>query len=181
MWKRLVHPNIVPFRGITVTPLQLISDWMSGGDLTGYINQHPGVDRLGLVGFSLLRPSEVLTRHQLDDIVEGLHYLHSHNVVHGDLKGVCVYPKFRSALVLIPNQPNVLVDDTGHARITDFGFAVVTHNLDIMWGALPGDGHTARWTAPEILTGKGANSKEADVFSFAMVVIEVSREQPTGC
>lgn len=29
-----------------------------------------------------------------------------------------------------------------------------------------------RWTAPEVLEG-GANSKEADIFSFAMVVIEV--------
>ena len=50
MWKHLVHPNIVPLFGITPVPLQLISGWIPGGDLTEYIRKHPGVDRLGLVG-----------------------------------------------------------------------------------------------------------------------------------
>jgi hypothetical protein len=34
-------------------------------------------------------------------------------------------------------------------------------------------GHIPRWTAPEILNNQGTYSKEADVFSFAMVMIEV--------
>ena len=55
MWKHLTHPNIVPFFGITPVPLQLISEWMPGGDLTEYIKDHPGADRLGLVG---LPPAE---------------------------------------------------------------------------------------------------------------------------
>jgi len=33
-------------------------------------------------------------------------------------------------------------------------------------------GHTLRWTAPEVLNG-GKYSKEADIFAFAMVMIEV--------
>ena len=49
MWKRLEHKNIVPFLGTTPSPLQLISEWMTGGDLTEYIKKQPGVDRLGLV------------------------------------------------------------------------------------------------------------------------------------
>ena len=49
MWKRLEHQNIVPLLGITSYPLQLISEWMSGGDLTEYIRKHPEADRLGLV------------------------------------------------------------------------------------------------------------------------------------
>ena len=49
MWKRLGHKNIVPLLGITPNPLQLISEWMTGGDLTEYIKKHPGIDRLGLV------------------------------------------------------------------------------------------------------------------------------------
>jgi len=51
VWKHLEHPNIVPFLGITSTPLQLISEWMPGGDLTEYIRKHPDTDRLRLVGF----------------------------------------------------------------------------------------------------------------------------------
>lgn len=53
-WKRLKHPNVVSLLGITTTPSppQLISDWISGGNLTEYIKDHPGADRLGLVGAS---------------------------------------------------------------------------------------------------------------------------------
>ena len=50
MWKRLTHPNILPLLGITLTPFQLVSSWMSGGDLSGYVKNHPDADRLVLVG-----------------------------------------------------------------------------------------------------------------------------------
>ena len=50
MWKRLTHPNILPLLGVTLTPLQLISDWMPGGDLPGYIEKQSRADRLRLVG-----------------------------------------------------------------------------------------------------------------------------------
>jgi hypothetical protein len=49
MWKRLTHPNILPLLGITITPFQLISNWMSGGDLPDYIEKNPDSDRLVLV------------------------------------------------------------------------------------------------------------------------------------
>lgn len=61
MWKRLEHQNIVPLFGITSTPLQLISEWMTGGDLTGYTKRYPGADLLCLVGVSTLRFDLVLT------------------------------------------------------------------------------------------------------------------------
>ena len=38
---------------------------------------------------------------------------------------------------------------------------------------------SGRWTAPEILEGRGTYTKEGDVFSFAMVVIEVRCRQST--
>ena len=50
MWKYLTHPNIVPLLGVSTTPFQLISNWMSGGDLPGYIEKNPDADRLKLVG-----------------------------------------------------------------------------------------------------------------------------------
>lgn len=50
MWKRLTHPNIMPLFGVTLTPPQLISEWISGGNLQEYIEKYPDVDRLGLVG-----------------------------------------------------------------------------------------------------------------------------------
>ena len=50
VWKHLTHPNILPLLGVTVTPFQLISSWMSGGDLPYYLKENPDADRLGLVG-----------------------------------------------------------------------------------------------------------------------------------
>ena len=52
MWKHTAHPNLIPLLGITLNPLQLISDWVPGGYLTEYIKKHPDVDRLTLVGVS---------------------------------------------------------------------------------------------------------------------------------
>ena len=69
------------------------------------------------------------------------------------------------------------MDDSGNARIADFGFATVTQNLDSMQSAHCQRG-TLRWTAPEVLD-EGPYSKEADVFSFAMVMIEVRCRLPT--
>jgi serine/threonine protein kinase len=78
-------------------------------------------------------------------------------------------------IALTLGQPNILVDDSGCPRITDFGLAMVTQNQDSIRSAQGEHAHTARWTAPEILNDQGTYSKEADVFSFAMVVVEVRR------
>ena len=118
---------------------------------------------------------------KLRGITDGLHYLHSCDVVHGDLKGVCDSSKSRSTIVLKPGQPNILIDANGHARITDFGLAMATQDLDSLRSTLDDHGHTVRWTAPEILSEQGTYSKEADVFSFAMVMIEVRCRSPSIC
>ena len=71
------------------------------------------------------------------------------------------------------------MDASGNARITDFGLAAVTQDLDSLRGGPDECGDGARWIAPEILDNRGMYSKEADVFSFAMVTIEVRCIQPT--
>ena len=76
------------------------------------------------------------------------------------------------ATALTHIQPNILVDETDHARLADFGLATVTQNMDSVQSASHQHGHTPRWAAPEILN-EGAHSKEADIFALAMVMIEV--------
>ena len=120
-----------------------------------------------------------LPPYQLSDVAEGLNYLHYCNVIHGDLKGVRDYSRSHFATVLTPNQTDVLVDTTGRARITDFGLAMATQNLDSIRGASAECGDNPRWIAPEILGGGGTYSKESDIFSFAMVMIEVCCTSPT--
>ena len=94
-------------------------------------------------------------------------------MIHGGLKGVHDYAGFRFTVVLIPRQSNILVDTTGRAWITDLGLAMVTQDLDSMWSASAIHSRSARWVAPEILDNQGPYSKEGDIFSFAMVMIEV--------
>ena len=64
------------------------------------------------------------------------------------------------------------MDNSGIARVADFGLAMVTLNLDSMRSTSCQRGHTARWAAPEVLS-EGSFSKGTDIFSFAMVMIEV--------
>ena len=59
--KHLAHPNIVPLLGVTIDPPQLISDWMSGGNLTDYITNNPDTNRLHLVGVLSASLYEALT------------------------------------------------------------------------------------------------------------------------
>lgn len=109
--------------------------------------------------------------YQLIDVAEGLRYLHHREVIHGDLKGVG-FPLSLAFCVLFTGtlQPNILVDGSGRARITDFG---LSRSQETTFQTTVSYGHTARWTAPEILGGSGTASKEGDVFAFAMVMVEV--------
>ena len=49
IWKRLSHPNIVPFLGVTKDPIQFVSEWMPNGTLTQYVNKNPSSNRITLV------------------------------------------------------------------------------------------------------------------------------------
>jgi len=74
--------------GVTLKPLQLVSGWMPGGELRSYVKENPHANLINLV--SQLPPTwdAVSSSCQLLGVAEGLAYLHSCNVIHGDLKGV---------------------------------------------------------------------------------------------
>ena len=58
-----------------------------------YLTMFPGANRLELVGLTNWRSGLPLTDSQLIGITCGLDYLHSSDVVHGDLKPVrWIYP-----------------------------------------------------------------------------------------
>ena len=100
-------------------------------------------------------------------------------MIHGDLKGVRGCPKHCFTIALTPSQPNILVDDSGHARIVDFGLSTVTRGPDSTKGSTQ-QGLSIRWAAPEALLGE-VHSKEVDIFAFAMVVIEVCHDGFITC
>ena len=63
------------------------------------------------------------------------------------------------------------MDDFGHALITGFSCATI-EGQDSAKDDSGKYGFNVQWTAPEILN-EGTLSKRADIFSFAMVMIEV--------
>ena len=64
------------------------------------------------------------------------------------------------------------MEDSGRVRIADFGLAKLTKNLHSLRSASHQGGLTMRWAAPEVWKEE-EYSKKADVFSLAMVMIEV--------
>jgi len=73
------------------------------------------------------------------------------------------------------------VDEYDRARIADFGISTVIQDRDSVQDIMDEYEYTARWTAPEILNEQGTHSKESDIFSFAMVMIEVCYGLPIVC
>lgn len=144
IWKHLKHRNILPLHNISTSagqPLDFVSPWIDGGTLGDYLQVHSDANRLNLIL----------------DVAEGLDYLHSRAVIHGDLKG-----------------PNILVDTEVRpcARLADFDVTTVTENPNSRRVYTRQDSRTAPWASPEVLK-EGVPSRAADVYSFAMVMIEV--------
>ena len=61
VWKCLDHPNIVPFRSVMLNPLQLVSEWMTGGELREYMGKNQDINLINLVGPFLLTSARYLT------------------------------------------------------------------------------------------------------------------------
>ena len=80
----------------------------------------------------------------------------------------------------MPNQLNVLVEDPCHALIADFGLAKISRKMDPDRHTSYQNAFSVRWAAPEVVSG-GKYSEEADIYSFAMVVIEVGRGRSIVC
>ncbi|KAF5371636.1 hypothetical protein D9758_003373 [Tetrapyrgos nigripes] len=79
IWRQLQHPNILPFVGVDFHLFPgrrfcAISPWMSNGNLSSFLHDHPEQDRIQCI----------------IQIAEGMNYLHSlrPTIAHGDIKGV---------------------------------------------------------------------------------------------
>ena len=62
---------------------------MEIGNILSYVTKYPGANCLELVRSESQPSDPVLTVKQLIGVTRGLGYLHSNEVVHGDLKSVC--------------------------------------------------------------------------------------------
>ncbi|KAF7324960.1 Protein kinase domain-containing protein [Mycena kentingensis (nom. inval.)] len=155
LWKYLQHPHILPFLGLLCEPAAstsfslrtsfMVCPWMRNGTITRYLKNDPG------------QAIDVL----LLEVANGLQYLHSQGVVHGDLRGV-----------------NILIDDDGHVQLADFGIASYE---DATLESSTRRGNTC-WLAPELLEPEPGHvyrrTRASDVYSFACVCYELYNGAP---
>ncbi|KAJ6226384.1 serine/threonine-protein kinase tnni3k-related [Anaeramoeba flamelloides] len=142
----LNHPQIVRFYGgCTQNPnkLLLVSEYCSGGDLFSILHSK----YVNLSGASKVKIAL--------DIAKGIQYLHAKNFVHRDLK-----------------TPNVLLDGSRIAKITDFGLSKTmdvssTFSNNTIVG-------TPRWMAPELLRAERNYTNKVDIYAFGIMLWELS-------
>lgn len=153
-WSSLCHPNVLPLLGAIMDKGQcaMVSEWMKNGNINEFASRHREVNR-----FELLK-----------DVTNGLIYLHSREMIHGDLKGA-----------------NILISQDGRARLADFGLlTIVSDPTYFTTSNSTLTGGTIRWMGPELLDPEkfgldnSRPTKESDCYALGMVVYEVLSCQP---
>ncbi|KAJ7066618.1 Pkinase-domain-containing protein [Mycena amicta] len=144
--KSLSHPSIVKYEGMArdEDTLSIVLEYAENGSLGQTLK-----------AFGKL--NERLVASYVVKILEGLHYLHSSDVVHCDLKAA-----------------NILTTKNGNVKLSDFG---VSLNLRAMEREIKDVAGTPNWMAPEVIELKGASPK-SDIWSLACTVVELLTGRP---
>lgn len=137
----LKHRNIIYQNGFLNDVIYM--EYASGKDLRKLLSSH-----------SLNMRFKV---YLISEIAHGLLYLHTHNIIHGDLK--CLN-------ILLSKPYNENEEEYPIPKICDFGLCITMDDTNQL------KGFTARWAAPEVMLKKAATTK-SDIFSFGMVIYEI--------
>ena len=135
------HPNICSFiiANLKQDNLYICYEYMPGGSLSQLIQSGSIYDAISIAL----------------QVATGMSFLHSHHVLHRDLKST-----------------NVMLDGNGVAKICDFG--VSRYEASDMTA----ETGTYRWMAPEVIRHE-KYSMAADVYSFGILLWElIARELP---
>ncbi|KAJ7844326.1 kinase-like domain-containing protein [Mycena leptocephala] len=130
----------------------MVSPWMQQGNVLNYMTEYS--------------PSSEYAIMLLNDVIQGLMYLHSKNIVHGDL---CAR--------------NILMHGR-QAYLTDFGVATF---IESDTSSKSTRGGSIRWMAPELLLPEvhqpgvpWKRTMASDVWAFGCVCCEVGFPPPCG-
>jgi len=144
---KLRHPNITTVMGAVMSKREepmLLMEYMENGSLYDAIRNET---------IALDSQEDILIIVQ--DIAHGLRFLHSAELVHGDLKA-----------------KNVLLDSNYRAKLSDFGLSSNKTNKDNARG-------TPYWMAPELLNRESTNTTMSDVYAFGILLYELyARKNP---
>ncbi len=157
------HPNVVPVldSDTLADPPYVVMPFVPGGNLADLLTRH----RNGL--------PEERSESLMEDILAGLSAAHERGLVHRDIK-----------------PQNVLLEDDGRGRLTDFGLSTadavpdaersLIQSLSISIEHQPGLAGTLAYMAPEVLAGQRA-TKASDVFSVGVLLFEMlTGRRPAG-
>lgn len=141
----LHHPNIVTFQGLEYISNNryLVMDYCEGGTLRDLIDSQVSISTLDILKF-------------INDILLGLEYAHSREVVHCDLK-----------------PENVLLEPQGNswiARISDFGIARLLQEAGVSIVGIGATGSPA-YMAPERFYGR--YSIASDLYAVGIILYEL--------
>ena len=106
--------------------------------------------------------------------------MHSQGMIHGDLKGVRFFTaRVTSTLPSLPTKANILIDQTGCARLADFGLlTIISDPKYLLSSSSHTQGGTVRWMSPERIAPEQFGFKNSrptissDCYALGMVIYE---------
>lgn len=144
--KNLQHVNIVQYLYSSIDDeyLNIFLEYVPGGSVTALLRNYGAFE-------------ETLVKNFVRQILAGLNYLHERDIIHRDIKGA-----------------NILVDNKGGIKISDFGISKkVDDNLltgnRVHRPSLQG---SVFWMAPEVVK-QSIYTKKADIWSMGCLVVEM--------
>jgi mitogen-activated protein kinase kinase kinase len=150
----LQHPHIVQYLGSNCDDehFNIFLEYVPGGSVAAMLNSYGQLQ-------------EPLIRNFVRQILDGLSYLHGQDIIHRDIKGA-----------------NVLVDNKGNIKISDFGISKRVEASALLHpnGKGPPGGALARsslqgsvfWMAPEVVKQTSYTLK-ADIWSLGCLIVEM--------
>lgn len=145
----LRHPNIVQYLGCSSSTeyLNIFLEYVPGGSVQTMLNSYGALP-------------EPLVRSFVRQILTGLSYLHGKEIIHRDIKGA-----------------NILVDNKGTIKISDFGISKKLEATNILSGAnnnkhRPSLQGSVFWMAPEVVK-QTSYTRKADIWSLGCLVVEM--------